>query len=461
MKKMRKITAAILLQVFVLSLSVFPNENNNSTDSNIVKVSDLTNGYRLFGGYNFGDRSSKLHEQSMETRVNAEINYVLNEDKDEIGKYAIVGHSQGGLRVLAYATMLERRANDMNLPEEERALAKANFERLGAVITMSGIDKGLKAIENDFSTLKSKLYEDVDILSNGFLGIASAIPLIGLIPSTLRFFNISLTDLIENPGKDFYNMIIKMNPAIEHYAVSGLFGAKYDQIAEIYDMIPGSEFIKKNVSETTTVTYKRQTGTRKYTTWEKVGWLWWWWVDHEEPVYTTYTAYKDNPKFSQDIPIGYIVGIESNTLSLLSEDEEKEARELIKSFRKNFEEAQIANHVECYATLCLGFLTGHYTAYRDCCKARDWCDNFDNEMNELKGSSENDGLVAKECQFYPRQFYNPVTGKYEEVHSNVLGKDPRGYTEVKKNHADINCAEVKETIVMDMIKEAFDIQKDD
>lgn len=450
---MKKKSVLILLQIMIITMRIFSTEIED--DSRLIKVGELNSGYRLFGGYNFEDSSSDLHKEPMEVRVNKEIDYVLNSDKDETGKYAIVGHSQGGLRVLAYTTMLERRINDPSLSEEERIKAKKNFDRLSAVITMSGIDKGLKAIENNFSTLKAKVYEDVDILANGFIGIGSAIPIIGIIPSTLRFFNIKLSDLIDNPGKVAYEIVIKSNPALEHYAVSGMFGASYSEIAEIYDMVPGSDFIKKNVTETTKLTYKRQTGTEKYTTWEKVGWCWWWWVEHERPVYTTYTVYKDNPKFSNEIPIGYIVGANSNTLSLMSEDSEKETRELIKQFRDNFEEMQIANHIECYATLGIGFLTGHYTAYKDCCKARDWCDNFDNEMNDLKGSNENDGLVAKECQYYPKLFYNPVTGKYEEVHSKVLGEDSRGYVEVNYNHADINCREVKDKYVKTMIEQAF------
>ncbi len=104
-----------------------------------------------------------------------------------------------------------------------------------------------------------------------------------------------------------------------------------------------------------------------------------------------------------------------------------------------FETAQIVNHAECYFTFGLGFLTGHYEAYQNCCAARDWFNNVDGELNDLKGSNENDGLVAKESQFYPKNFYNPATGMYEEVHSKVLSdKDGKGYYEVNLNHQAIN-----------------------
>ena len=55
-------------------------------------------------------------------------------------------------------------------------------------------------------------------------------------------------------------------------------------------------------------------------------------------------------------------------------------------------------------------------------------------MNDLVGSSEHDGLVAKESQFYPKKIYNPDTKQEEEVHSNVLGEDDKGYVTVDKNH---------------------------
>ena len=76
-------------------------------------------------------------------------------------------------------------------------------------------------------------------------------------------------------------------------------------------------------------------------------------------------------------------------------------------------------------------------------------------MNDLKGSSENDGLVAKESQFYPKKFYNPATSKYEEVHSKVLGKTPEGYRTVAKNHKAINCEKTFNDIVIPMIDQAL------
>lgn len=416
------------------------------------KVSKVkANNYRFFSGFDFGDIPAEKHDTSLEQRVNSEIDYVIAEDieTNNKSKYAIVGHSQGGLRVLAYATMLERRISDTSLTAQQRAQAKANYDRLAAVITISGVDKGLKALENNFTTLKSKALADGNIWLDGLRGVAKAVF------AKSAFENLVLKKIGITSANDIITKASDILPGFaDSYIVAGWNGEPYSKIPEVYDMVPRSNFINKNVSATTTVTYKKQTGTRTYKKWEKIKWCLWWWVEHTEPVYTTYTAYKDNPKFSKNMPVGYVVGMDSNTLGL-AEEKESEIRKYCSTAATIFEVAQIANHAECYLTLGIGFLTGHYTAYQDCCTARDWFKNVDGELNDLKGSNENDGLVAKESQFYPKQFYNPATGKYEEVHSNVLGKDQRGYTEVKLNHRDINCDDTFNKVVIPMIKQVM------
>ncbi len=440
MKNIKKIIAStICVFTFCLLYAATPGIGN--------KVSELkTEGYRIFQGFNFEDLSSESHKESLEERINSEINYVIEDDieKNYTGPYAIVGHSQGGLRVLAYASMLESRINDPNLSEEERVKAKGSFQRLSGVITMSGIDRGLKALENNFDTFRVKLLEDGNIWLDGINGLCR----VSLILTA--FENWALKALEISDANDIVYKVADWFPDFaSSYILAGWDRQPYSEIPEVYDMVPGSDFIEKNVSKTTSVTYKRQTGTRTYRSWERKG-LFWWWVKHEEPVYTTYTVYKDNPEFSKTLPIGYVVGTDSNTLGLL-DDKEDEVRNICETVSKVMDVGQVANHVMCYATLGIGFLTGHYTAYKDCCSARDWLKNVDGELNELKGSEENDGLVAKESQFYPKQFYNPITQEYEEVHTKVLGRNEKGYVEVCKNHKDIYCQETFDDVIIPMI----------
>jgi hypothetical protein len=81
--------------------------------------------------------------------------------------------------------------------------------------------------------------------------------------------------------------------------------------------------------------------------------------------------------------------------------------------------------------------------------------NFDGELNELKGAPENDGLVAKESQYYPRTFTDPNTGEVRNVHPNVLGGDAKGYIGYSQyNHKDIDKSEDVKSMVKKMIGEA-------
>ena len=82
--------------------------------------------------------------------------------------------------------------------------------------------------------------------------------------------------------------------------------------------------------------------------------------------------------------------------------------------------------------------------------------SFNLELNELKNSTENDGLVAKESQFYPKTFTDPNTQAVRNVHKNTLGEDPKGYVSYPQyNHADIiDAPEVGRRIVQ-MIEESF------
>lgn len=404
------------------------------------KVSGISDGkYRFFSGFDFGDIPSDKHDTSLTQRVNSEIDYVIADDieKNNNEKYAIVGHSQGGLRVLAYATMLERRITDSSLSAAERQKAKANYNRLCAVITMSGIDKGLMAIENNFSTFKSKLIADGNIWLKGIRGVARVTITTTLIERTVMGI------LGISKAED----IIKFLPIIlpgfgESYIMSGWNGESYSKIPEVYDMVPGSDFIKTNVSSSSAVIYKKQIGINIINNIL---------FGHTEPVYAFFIAIKDNPKFSSSLPVGYVVGTDSNTLGL-AEEKEAEIRKCCSVAADVFEVAHIINLAESYIT---GNLMGHYQAHEACCAARDWFRNVDDELNDLKGSSENDGLVAKGSQFYPKRFYNPVTAEYEEVHSNVLGKTSEGYVAVAKNHEAINCDKTFNDIVIPMIEDAL------
>ena len=80
--------------------------------------------------------------------------------------YAIVGHSQGGLRALAYANVIKQKAEQETDPEMKAKYQNA-YDHLGAVITVSGIDKGIKLLEGGIGNVRAKALEKVDVLWKG------------------------------------------------------------------------------------------------------------------------------------------------------------------------------------------------------------------------------------------------------------------------------------------------------
>ena len=71
--------------------------------------------------------------------------------------FVFLGHSQGGLRVLAMST---------NLRNRDPVL----YKQLKGVVTFSGIDRGLKLLENNGANFRAEAYTDVSILTKGAYG---------------------------------------------------------------------------------------------------------------------------------------------------------------------------------------------------------------------------------------------------------------------------------------------------
>lgn len=385
------------------------------------KVSEYSNGVYFFDGYAFKEWDSSSHSSSLENWVDVEISDIRKKKKNSESKYAIVGYSEGGLRVLAYATRLYEQN-----PSE--------YKNLKAVITVSGIDKGLKALDgcsetNKFTPLKSRIQEDINIIYNGIGGFVVGMPATSAI---LGIFGGMV--LLENKD-DVYGCIEELTPVLNSYITSAWRGVDYTKLAELYDMMPKSQFIENNVSKTVSVTYKVKTGTKNVWKTESkkvLGIKITCPVLKKEDVYKAYTAYKDVPVFNPDLPVGYIVGVDSNTLGFLDDNTESSIRKGASFVSTAMYVAEGVNIAKCIASL--GICSFYGTCANYCDKAGKWFGNIDEEINELKGLNENDGLVAKESQYYPMRFYNPDTNEYEEVHSNVLGDTTKGYVELDYNH---------------------------
>ena len=68
----------------------------------------------------------------------------------------------------------------------------------------------------------------------------------------------------------------------------------------------------------------------------------------------------------------------------------------------------------------------------DCELAYSWCKNYKDQLNELKGSSDNDGLVAVESQYYSINTHSKVLGEH------LPGFQQSGYVRYDATHKDIS-----------------------
>lgn len=402
-------------------------------------------GYWLLQGFDFENYDPDT-DPDLRTVVDNEIKKIKS--YPEYSKdYVVVGHSQGGPRALAYATRLKQ------------TQTAAEYNKLLASITVSGVDKGIKALDGGFGGLKSKITTDVDIFFKGITGTLSTLDVFGL------------KNLIFGYGIDPASYIVAMICSANDTSVSGFFldlainifglygkysdkaigAAKYfprgwnnrpyDEIKQLYDMMPKSSFISNYVAGTTNKTCKYKSGTKTELYWasKKVGFLTIKYLSTRTvPVYTTYTYAVDVAKFDKDLPVGYIVGLDSKTFTLtdtLKDDgtyDHSSSKKLYKTcdvlgtvFNVG-KGVNIAESVLCYATLNIVSGTSHAVDATKCSKAADLCNNIDSYLNDIKGSSENDGLVAKESQYIPMKATDK-NGVVTEIHSKVLGDHTNGY----------------------------------
>ncbi|MCQ2585418.1 MAG: hypothetical protein MJ185_07500 [Treponema sp.] len=387
--------------------------------------------YRVFTGFNFKEYEPSRY--GIEKIVEGEYKKIKSVDGSDKSKYVAVGHSQGGLRVLAYSTYLKK--NDTT-----------QYNRLAGVITVSGIDKGLKALDGGFTNTFNKLENDISILANGARGVCGVTIATDLIR---KITESALTAIIQTNRTAIFYVLKKMNPIL-NYTLTAYQYPNSPNLQELKDMIPGSAFINKYVSTTEKITYKVKTGTE--TVWVikykkvlgvKIPYP----AKTTRDVYKYVDTYKDKPVFDSALPVGYIVGANANTLSMMDADSingvhtnENKIRNGFKTAKTVFNVAYGVHIAKCVGIV--GLFTNSPTYAKYCKNAADWCGNLDGEINELLGSSKHDGLVAEESQFYPKTFYNNVTGRYEEVHSKVLASESAGYKRMTKfNHMNITPAD--------------------
>ena len=375
-----------------------------------------------FDGFDFeGYKASKHGLDNIIKAEHKSIKDVEEEHPDKKGKFAVVGHSQGGLRALAFATYLQN--NDA-----------ARLNNLQAVVTVSGIDQGIKALDGGLPAANAKIRRDAAILTEGVCGVVTNPVLTQVLLDVLAIFSISKINDLKNMWPEIWDFITKfhrMFGAWIHPALKASTPGEAQKIladyGEIRDMIPRSNFIQQNVIESKPYLYQVQTGITWHLGWEQVtnrwGWKYWALRWQKSPVYSTYIGYEHTSKLPESIPMGYIAGTKSNVLSIAG-SAEKDIRTVLNVTGGVFAAAEGIHIAKCVGIV--GLFTGSPRYATACANARDYCWNFDSRVNDLLGSSEHDGLVAKESQYIPKT-----------AHKKVLGRTTQGYTTFNYNHAEI------------------------
>lgn len=375
-------------------------------------------GVTTYAFYGFDFEGYKASPLGLDAIVKNEHEFVK---KKEAHDFAVVGHSQGGLRALAFATYLQN--NDA-----------AGLNNLQAVVTVSGIDQGIKALDGGLPVANAKIRRDVAILTDGVYGALNALPAVDFLLPLLKYFAGFGEREFNKLGWWIINFILDKHPGLSQWVKPALQAttaaaeqATLNDYCEIRDMIPQSDFIKQNVIESKPYSYQVQTGSTRHLGWERVtsrrGWKYWALRWQYSPVYSTYIGYKYESKLPENIPIGYIVGTKNNVLSMAG-SEEQGIRDKLNKAGTAFAVAEGIHIVKCVGIV--GLFTGSPRYAAACVKARDYCWNIDSRVNNLLGSSEHDGLVAKESQYIPKS-----------VHGKVLGRTAQGYTTFNYNHAEI------------------------
>jgi hypothetical protein len=451
----------------IYDFSVFVNkglrtQNMSTADKNAVV--NQFNGKKVYGfdGFDLYGYKKNVHP-SMEGMTTADleaIKYGVTDGtttrvtKADGKPHSIIGYSQGGLRALGYITQLKKNSS------------YGSVNNLDAVITISGVDQGLKMLEGSpgsLSAFKNRMNGAVNIIGNGFyaaINVLNADPYLGAISPILR----NKTSTVTNVGFDFIFTMIP--PAWRWYMLEAWAGTNVNTLPQLAGMIPQSPYITNNVVKTTEHSYRVKTGTELACEWRyttkilgiKVWYLWIGYVD----VYGKKVALEATPQFDLNVPVGFIVGTDSNSIRLATDEIAQLAQQAqranpglgadtVARLALAVDESTVRNTCNAlgafFATVeglhlaknigLIGLLTGSITYQSDAKRAKNFMRDIDGELNTLKGSSSNDGVAAVESQHIPRTFYDPNTKVTRTKLNQVVGNSSKGYAEINLNHAKI------------------------
>ncbi|AEE17421.1 alpha/beta hydrolase [Treponema brennaborense] len=423
-----KLLISIIVSMFVMHSFVFSQVTEENfelkkdfarmefdEDSNKNKVV----GYVYFKGFDF--TGYEAESVGIEPMLQTTLELLQFRYKASKQPFVFVGHSQGGLRSLAMSTYLKRRDPEL-------------YKQLRGVITLSGIDRGLKLLEGRGSAFRSRLFNDVQILTNGIYGVAKFFDLIPFCDpvNDYIFGGITKAD-INGAAWHLCKLILGgMLPLTKEFAYPIMYNRDWDGHAQIRDMVPQSKLITDYVltEQTVYMQHKSKTTSSLAVEWRRG----WWGIRYPVLVWKSkpviVAAQSVDLKVDKNLPFMFLAGTVSDSLGLADGDT---ARKIKTGFDHTGNVFRGAEYLHYAKAVCIwGLFTGSISAANDCRKAANWCNNLNGEISELVGEQTHDGLVALSSQYLPQK--SLVGTGYDTVILN--NTDFRTYRDM--NHETIN-----------------------
>lgn len=420
---MKKIKLLLILSMFFCSF-VFSYTND---DLKYAKISLNNEGYVFFEGFDFKNYNKEYPQ--LEDMLNRTYKIIKEQyggkTVPSTGKpvpFVFVGHSQGGLRALAMSTYLKQKDSIL-------------YKQLKGVYTISGIDKGLKLLENNGAVFRENLYKDAQILTKGVYG---TVKVFDFTPGNFVYdyvINAIVGDVLStgvyNLGKWFLCDCLTLT---SNFAYPIMNNTNWNEYAQIRDMCPQSDFIKKYVLEENDVycKHKSKTETQTSIVWKK-GWLG---IKYptivKKSVPITFKTKNVIMKIDKDLPLEFYIGTKSDSLSMAPQNVAKNVDKGMDIASDVFRVAEAAHIAKC--VFLIGLVTNSPVYAYDCGRAADWCEDYKGEISELIGGKVHDGLVAYDSQHLPtlskadskeetKVLSSAVVKEFYENHKNIAESD--------------------------------------
>lgn len=412
MKRVITVLLICVINSVLFGLSNVDFEKKYKTDLEFARITldeEGVPGYVFFEGFDF--KGYRSESQGIEPMLARTLVLLQQYYKSSGQPFVFVGHSQGGLRALAMSTYLKR---------HDPAL----YRQLRGVITLSGIDQGLKLLENRGADFRSKLHQDVQILVGG---VAGTLKLLDFAPDN-PFSDFLLYQLVQGASSEATWILVRYLFG-DWLSISSGFGypillnRNWDSHAQVRDMVPQSEFIRKYVLAKDTQWHRVQSGSYLAVEWRRG----WWGIRYPvlvwRPRYRSVATTITNFQVDKNLPMTFRAGTVSDILDMTEDDGVRRGvRAGITSTGTVFRTAEYLHYAKC--AFIIGLFTGSPAASQDCRRATDWCFGFDGEIASLLGGSPHDGLVALESQYLPLSNLQGRLVQYPRLnHATMNGHD--------------------------------------